>query len=172
MPPLDGLLTRPTLRGPRRDLVGEELAAFASRLAGARDRWAHLVRHTDDARVYELIWADRHVNAWVICWSAGQDTGFHDHGRSAGAIHVVDGSISEERMGLTRPAGRRTFGAGASFHVPSCAIHRVFHGGHGPAVSVHAYSPPLTQMGDYRSGPDGALERDARDCAVPLEAGA
>ncbi|HEX3874845.1 MAG TPA: cysteine dioxygenase family protein [Solirubrobacteraceae bacterium] len=150
-----------------RDLAGPELAAFATRLARDPDRWRHLVRHDDDARVYELIWADDHVNAWVICWSAGQDTGFHDHGRSAGGIHVVDGTICEERLALWRPSVDRAFTPGSSFHVPPSAIHRVFHGGTRPAVSVHAYSPPLTQMGDYRFGPDGQLEREARDCALP-----
>jgi Cysteine dioxygenase type I len=156
------------LRGPGRDLAEPELAAFATSLASARDRWGHLVRHSDDARVYELIWADRHVTAWLICWSAGQDTGFHDHGRSAGGIHVVDGTISEQRLVLSGSADSRTFGPGAGFSVPSCAIHRVFHTGGRPAVSVHAYSPPLTQMGDYRSSADGRLERRARDCATTI----
>ncbi|HWH12286.1 MAG TPA: cysteine dioxygenase family protein [Solirubrobacteraceae bacterium] len=164
-------MTPPTLprrlRAPGRDLAGDELAAFASSLATARDRWGHLVRHTDDARVYEPIWADPHVNAWVICWLAGHDTGFHDHGRSAGAIHVVDGSIREERLGPRRRSARRTFGPGESLHVPSCAIHRVFHAGLGPAVSIHAYSPPLTKMGRYRPGPDGLLERDPRQYVEP-----
>jgi Cysteine dioxygenase type I len=164
------------LSHPSGDLSGAALAGFASRLAAEPDRWRHLVRHDADARVYEVIWSDAHVNAWVICWSPGQDTGFHDHGQSAGGIHVVDGRISEERLVLQRPSDPRTsgpgpiprtFGPGSSFHVPSCAIHRVFHGGWQPAVSIHAYSPPLSQMGDYTFAPDGALERAARPCAVP-----
>jgi hypothetical protein len=169
--PLQVPAVRPQVRRPVRDLVGSELTAFVTSLASARDRWSHLVRHTDDARVCELIWADRHVNAWVICWSSGHDTGFHDHGRSAGAIHVVEGRICEERLAIPRATGVRTFTPGETLHVRECAIHRVFHGGQGPAVSVHAYSPPLTQMGHYRAGPDGQLERDAREYGLPVAAG-
>jgi hypothetical protein len=153
---------------PGRDLVGPELTGFASALADSPEHWAHLVRHTDAARVYELIWADPHVNAWVICWSDGHDTGFHDHGQSAGGIHVVRGALAEERLSLRQPPVRRAFGPGSSFHVPSSAIHRVLHAGGGPAVSVHAYSPPLTQMGDYRLAPDGGLEREARPLSQVL----
>ena len=61
-------------------------AASASprRWPQAPERWRHLVRHADDARVYEQIWDDEDVNAWVICWSEDQDTGFHDHDESGG----------------------------------------------------------------------------------------
>jgi hypothetical protein len=160
------------LRPPGRDLAGAELAEFVGSLAHTPDRWRHLVRHTAERRVYEVVWADEHVNAWVICWSAGHDTGFHDHGCSAGAIHVVQGTLCEERLSLARlaggsPPGGRECGPGASLSVPACAIHRVFHGGDEPAVSLHAYSPPLTQMGDYRWGPDGRLEREPRPCSPP-----
>jgi hypothetical protein len=66
-----------------------ELKAFAADLAASPERWQHLVRHTGDVRVYEQIWDDEDVNAWVICWSEDQDTGFHDHDESAAAIAVV-----------------------------------------------------------------------------------
>ena len=52
------------------------------------------------------------------------------------------------------------FGAGQIFTVPAVAIHRVLHAGDAPAVTIHAYSPPLTRTGAYRLGPDGELERE------------
>ena len=48
-----------------------------------------------------------------------------------------------------------------TFTVPPAAIHRVLHAGDRPAVTIHAYSPPLTRTGAYRVTPDGALEREA-----------
>jgi hypothetical protein len=36
----------------------------------------------------------------------------------------------------------------------------VLHAGDGPAVTIHAYSPPLTRSGAYRIGLDGELERE------------
>jgi hypothetical protein len=51
-------------------------------------------------------------------------------------------------------------GPGSVFAVPAVAIHRVFHAGGVPAVTIHAYSPPLARTGAYRIGPDGELERE------------
>ena len=56
-----------------------ELQRFVADLVVAPHRWRDLVRHTSDARVYERIWDDDQVNAWVICWSKDHDTGYHDH---------------------------------------------------------------------------------------------
>ena len=44
----------------------DELRRFAAALAESPQRWRHLVRHADDARVYEQIWDDEDVNAWVM----------------------------------------------------------------------------------------------------------
>jgi hypothetical protein len=43
--------------------------------------------------------------------------------------------------------------------VPADAIHRVLHAGDGPAVTIHAYSPPLRKQGAYSLGEDGSLQR-------------
>ena len=61
------------------------------------------MRHADDVRVYAQIWDDDEVNAWVICWSEDQDTGFHDHDDSAAAISVVSGRVREDRLTLGGP---------------------------------------------------------------------
>jgi hypothetical protein len=143
-------------------LRGSDLERFARELAGAPDRWRAHVRHDGEARTYETIWDDAYVNAWVVCWSASNDTGFHDHDLSAGAIAVVSGSVREERLALGGDPLVRTFGPGDSFHLGVSAIHRIMHAGDGPAVTIHAYSPPLTRQGVYRTAEDGALERDAQ----------
>lgn len=138
----------------------DELKHFATTLAHSPERWRHLVRHTDDVRVYEQIWDDEDVNAWVICWSEDQDTGFHDHDESAAAIAVISGQVREDRLRVGDEPRSRVLGAGQIFTVPAVAIHRVLHAGDAPAVTIHAYSPPLTRTGAYRLGPDGELERE------------
>lgn len=137
-----------------------ELEQFVARLAASPERWQHAVRHASDVRVYEQIWDDEDVNAWVICWSQDQDTGFHDHDVSAAAIAVIDGQVREDRLRLDQPPRSRTVGPGSIFTVPATAIHRVLHAGDRPAVTLHAYSPPLVRTGAYRIGPDGELERE------------
>jgi mannose-6-phosphate isomerase-like protein (cupin superfamily) len=147
-------------------LTVDELEHFVASLAASPDCWEHLVRHSSDVRVYEQIWDDEEVNAWVICWSEDQDTGFHDHDDSGAGIAVISGHVREERLTLGLPPRARELGPGTVFTVPPVAIHRVLHAGGEPAVTIHAYSPPLTRTGSYRVGADGELERQS----LPFEA--
>jgi quercetin dioxygenase-like cupin family protein len=149
-------------------LSAEQLERFAAGLAAAPERWRHLVRHADNMRVYEQIWDDGDVNAWLICWSEDQDTGFHDHDESGAAITVVSGTVREDRLTLGGLPHSRELGAGETFTVPPVAIHRVLHAGDGPAVTIHAYSPPLRRTGAYRVGADGELERESQPFEVEL----
>jgi quercetin dioxygenase-like cupin family protein len=146
-----------------------ELERFATGLVATPERWQHLVRH-DGTRVYEQIWDDGEVNAWLICWSEDSDTGFHDHDESAAGITVVSGSVREDRLTLGGPPRSRELSAGTTFTVAPTAIHRVLHAGSGPAVTVHAYSPPLRRMGAYRVGAGGELERESQPFEQELRA--
>ncbi|HTX09021.1 MAG TPA: cysteine dioxygenase family protein [Solirubrobacteraceae bacterium] len=137
-----------------------ELEDFVAELAATPDRWRHLVHHASDVRVYEQIVDEQDVNAWVICWSEDQDTGYHDHDESSAAIAVISGQVREDRLRLGDEPRSRVVGPGHVFTVPATAIHRVLHAGDGPAVTIHAYSPPLTRSGAYRIGADGELERE------------
>ena len=139
----------------------DELRRFATTLAESPERWSHLVRHADDVRVYEQIWDDEDVNAWVICWTEDQDTGYHDHDLSGAAIAVISGQVREERLRLGRSPLTRTVQGGSTFTVPPASIHRVLHAGESPAVTIHAYSPPLVRTGAYRTGSHGELERES-----------
>jgi mannose-6-phosphate isomerase-like protein (cupin superfamily) len=151
-------------------LTPQELKRFVADLVDQPELWQHVVRHTDDARVYEQIWDDENVNAWVICWSEDQDTGFHDHDESTAALFVIEGHVREERLRLGATPDERVIGTGESFFVPATAIHRVLHAGSMPAVTIHAYSPPLRRTGAYRIGPDGGLQRAAQSYEQELRA--
>src|SRR5436305_7011517 len=151
-------------------LTNSELEQFVEQLTAERDRWEHLVHHADDVRVYELIWEDDDVNAWVICWSEDQDTGFHDHDTSAAAITVVSGRVREDRLTLGAAPRSRFVASATTFTVPPVPIHRVLHADDVPAVTVHAYSPPLRRTGAYRLGPHGELERESQDYQAELRA--
>jgi quercetin dioxygenase-like cupin family protein len=104
----------------------------------------------------------------VVCWMPGHDTGFHDHDASAAAITVVDGAVNEERLALTGTVKTR-LEAGDVVTIAREAIHRVRHTGDGPAVTLHAYSPPLDRVGTYEVGEDGVLLRHPRAADVLLE---
>ena len=140
-------------------LTGRELEEFVRAIADSPELWRDHVRHARDIRVYEQIWDDADVNAWVICWSEDQDTGFHDHDESAAGVAVVSGRVREERLRVGAQPRVREASAGEVFSMPPVAIHRVLHAGDGPAVTIHAYSPPLTRMGSYTVEPTGQLRR-------------
>ena len=156
--------------GPDSSLNPEQLERFAAALAADPVRWRHLVRHERDVRVYEQIFDDVRVNAWLICWSDRQDTGYHDHDGSAGGIAVIAGRVREERLAVGGAPVVREQSAGECFSVPGSAIHRVLHTGRQPAVTIHAYSPPLARMGTYEIGPQGELERRALSYEQELKA--
>jgi hypothetical protein len=96
------------------------------------------------------------------------DTGFHDHDRSAGAVAVTRGAVIEDRLLLGGGTTSRTVAAGGAFTFAAADIHRVRHGGAGPAVSIHAYSPPLWRMGAYEIGAGGELRRHSVSYAEEL----
>jgi hypothetical protein len=96
------------------------------------------------------------------------DTGFHDHDLSAGALTVVEGAVREERLVLGGPPAAKTLRAGESLSFRAADIHRVAHVGDVPAVTLHAYSPPLWRMGAYEVLPGGALQRHSLSYAEEL----
>lgn len=142
-----------------RDLSAEELESFVNELAGRPELWIDLVKHDHTQRVYEELFSDDHLTAWLICWMEDHDTGFHDHDISSGAVAVVSGRVREERLTLDGPPTDAIVKAGGSFNFSATDIHRVRHAGDAPAVTLHAYSPPLLSMGAYVIGRDGRLER-------------
>jgi predicted metal-dependent enzyme (double-stranded beta helix superfamily) len=150
------------------DLEGPELVALVDRLAAQPERLRHLVSHRPDARTYEQLHRDDHLAVWLICWMDDHDTGFHDHDLSAGALTVVEGAVREERLVLGGAPAAKTLQAGESLSFRAADIHRVAHVGDVPAVTLHAYSPPLWRMGAYEVLPGGALQRHSLSYAEEL----
>jgi predicted metal-dependent enzyme (double-stranded beta helix superfamily) len=146
------------------DLSGEQLLAVANEIAERPALWSHHIVHDPTHRTFKQLLRDEHLDVWLLCWSHDHDTGFHDHDLSAGAVAVVSGSVREERLVLGRPPDAplaRTADAGSSFAFGASDIHRVLHAGTEPAVTIHAYSPPLVRMGSYTIEPNGQLRRHA-----------
>ena len=50
----------------------------------------------------------------------------------------------------------------------SAHVHRMRQDSDTPAVSIHAYSPPLWRMGSYAVNPDGTLRRQSISYAEEL----
>ena len=149
-------------------MIRRELRDLVTRIAADTQHWEPLVRHDSGDRHFEQLWRDEQVDVWVISWMNGHDTGFHDHDLSGGAVAIVEGELVEERLAIGGPPRRQRYGAGTSFHFDASHVHRMHQAGSGPAISIHAYSPPLWRMGAYVIEPDGTLRRASISYAEEL----
>jgi rhodanese-related sulfurtransferase/predicted metal-dependent enzyme (double-stranded beta helix superfamily) len=122
----------------------EELASIVSRFASS-EGWMDKVRLRAEGRWYERLYHGLDYDIWVISWLPGQSTGFHDHGASSGAFVVATGSLEEhhpdERARVIHPGKPRAFGPDYMHDVRNVSL--------APAISIHAYSPPLSEMNKY-----------------------
>jgi hypothetical protein len=109
-------------------------------------RWRSLVRYDPARRWYQLLGQHDDHELWLLSWLPGQHTGFHDHGRSAGAFTVIQGCLREQAARAGRPGQSVDVAAGPARSFGPWYIHDVGNFSAAPAVSVHAYSPPLTGM--------------------------
>jgi len=122
----------------------EELAEVVSLFASS-DEWVDRVRLRTVERWYERLHHSPDYDIWVISWMPGQSTGFHDHGPSAGAFVVATGTLEEhlpgEQTRVIHPGEPRAFGPDYAHDVRNTSV--------APAISIHAYSPPLDEMNEY-----------------------
>jgi hypothetical protein len=112
-------------------------------------------------RWHQRIYRDPRVDIWLISWLPSQGTQLHDHGGSAGAFSVVSGELAEATYVRTGPQAaslrERVHHAGRSVGFDHRYVHDVRNLGDEPAISVHAYSYPLTTMTYYDIDEDGSL---------------
>ena len=121
-----------------------ELAKIVAMFASS-DGWIERVRLRADRRWYARLYDGPDHDVWIISWLPGQSTGFHDHGASSGAFIVATGVLEEHRPDgsthVARAGEARAFGRGYAHDVRNVSL--------APAISIHAYSPPLTEMNEY-----------------------
>jgi predicted metal-dependent enzyme (double-stranded beta helix superfamily) len=133
-------------------LTPHELAAEVRRLTSSPAEWVARVRLDPEGRWYEQIHMGDTYELWLISWLPGQSTGFHDHGGANGAFGVVWGQLDEHVVtrGVAVSSARLvTAGMVRSFGPHYVHDVRNAEDAGSVAVSVHAYSPPLSAMTRY-----------------------
>ena len=141
----------------QRLLTPQQLADEVRRLTSSPAEWVARVRLDPEGRWYEQIRVDDALELWLISWLPGQSTGFHDHGGAHGAFGVVWGELDEHMV--ARVPGGPAGSVGTAVRAVSAGQVRAFGAHHvhdvrnsspdSVAVSVHAYSPPLSAMTRY-----------------------
>jgi quercetin dioxygenase-like cupin family protein len=143
---------------PARYLDQRELAELVETLAARPDLWNGQVASAGGQRHFVSIHRDEYVDIWLICWSAGSDTGWHDHDISSGAVRVLRGELMESKPRIGGVHARTTVTEGCSLSFGPDHIHRLT-GEADQAVSLHAYSPPLWRLGQYSIDDGGVMRR-------------
>ena len=154
------------LPGTRAPVSPAQLAQIALRIADHPGQWLSLVRYDAGQRWYQRLVRDGEHEIWLLSWLPGQQTGFHDHGPSAGAFAVARGFLHERAApgGRPEPSGR-PLAPGAVRSFGPEYVHDVRNESAWPAVSIHAYSPPLTTMRRFGMGAGGLLRSTGEDRA-------
>ena len=134
------------------------LEAVVAHVGASPELWRPLVDRSTGERSYASLHRDARVDIWAIVWHPGNDTGWHDHDTSSGAVQVVEGRLLEHGLRVGGPDRRQYYGAGERFSFGPSHIHRLTCDSD-VAVSIHAYSSPLWRMGQYTLDEDGALHR-------------
>lgn len=109
-----------------------------------------------DERWHQRIYRDRRMDVWLISWLPTQRTELHDHGGSSGSFTVLSGVLTEAVV-ANRTIRDNERAAGDAVAFGPHYVHDVRNASRSPAVSVHAYSPPLTTM-TYYDLSDGRLD--------------
>jgi predicted metal-dependent enzyme (double-stranded beta helix superfamily) len=157
-----------------RTLERPELERLARALAERRELWEAHIDPDASERTYVCVHRDAHLDVWAIFWLPENDTGWHDHDTSSGAVSVVEGELEEHALLVAAPERRTRYGPGETFTFGPSHIHRLTCAAP-RATSIHTYSPPLWRLGQYAVDPEGALHRlsvSYADELRPIEPGA
>jgi predicted metal-dependent enzyme (double-stranded beta helix superfamily) len=130
-----------------------DLADILNGLVGRTEQWQAIARFPRDGRWWQRLHHTDAIDIWLLTWRTGHSTDLHDHGGSAGAFAVVQGELTEIRVSADRQSTRSTIiAAGETSRMKPSTVHDLYNAGPAAAISLHAYSPPLTRQTFYEFG--------------------
>ncbi len=135
-----------------------ELMDIVRDVAAHERAWRPHLEIPDGAeRWWTRLRGDDQVDVWLLSWLPGHSTDLHDHGPSAAAFSVVQGRLSEVRVDAHGAPTIHSREPHTVVGLGPGVVHDVHGAGIEPAVSIHAYSPPLRRMNYYGADADGRL---------------
>jgi len=140
----------------------EEIEEIVTDVGQSPWLWGHAVTFDPERRSHRVLYKTPRLEIALFGWAAGQDTVFHDHGGASGAAFICSGLLVEDTIvvvdGQVVTQHTHTRRAGTAFSFGSDYIHRVRHDpDYGVALSIHAYTPAVSDSVDYEVLPDGTL---------------
>lgn len=146
-------------QAPEGNLSTDQLAVLVQQIASTPALWEPLQIRDTTRRRYRLLYEDDRIDVWVLSWMPGQGTGFHDHDLSGVALICAQGMVVERQMQLPSGATRIEMEVGLTREGGPGYIHSVAYGHGDPAISIHAYSPPLMRVGQFSVDEEGIMYR-------------
>jgi hypothetical protein len=140
----------------------EQLEEIVTDVGRAPWLWGHSVSFDVERRSHRVLYKTDTFEIALFGWAEGQDTRFHDHGGASGAAFVCSGMLVEDvveaadgqvlRRHIHERRAQTAFSFGPDY------IHRVRQDpAHGVALSIHAYTPQVSEAFDYDLRPDGTI---------------
>src|SRR6476619_6736694 len=110
---------------PARCLDKRELQELVDGLAQDTESWREHVAFPDGRRHYVSLHRDEYVDVWLLCWTPENDTGWHDHDISSGAVAVTQGTLTEHNLAIGTPSIETQIHSGDAFSFAPDHIHRL-----------------------------------------------
>lgn len=111
--------------------------------------YSHFCR---DQYCRNLIYRHKNWELLLLCWQPGQMTPIHDHAGAEGWVYLVQGSLREEVFELdpaTKLYRHHHFIDASEGDVTyindSIGLHRIINQGQTPSISLHLYSPTVSE---------------------------
>jgi hypothetical protein len=127
-----------------------ELERIVLSIAARPELFEDLVVDDETNRWWLQLFKTDNFEVRVLGWEVEQRSDWHDHGGSSGVFVVTDGSLYEmHRASDNVGIESRSYAVGDHGSFGPEYVHDMIHESGKPAVSVHAYSPPLTGFTSY-----------------------
>jgi hypothetical protein len=146
---------------PEGRLSEKDLKSLTRAVTTRPDLFNDLIEDGSERRWWLLLFRTPNVEVKLLTWELEQSSDWHDHGGSSGAITVVSGSLVEHfRSKNFVDVETRRFAKGESSTFGPGHVHDVLFVSGSPAVSIHAYSPPLSGLTFYDRSDFGFVARE------------
>jgi hypothetical protein len=132
-------------------LTERQLDLVATTVGEAPALWADLVAREEPAlRERVSLHKTDNLEVLLLIWPWNESSDWHDHGGSSGAYSVVKGCLVERyRDSDGVSVKERLLAPGSHGGYGASHVHELIPATTGPAVSVHAFSPPFETVAYY-----------------------
>jgi hypothetical protein len=143
---------------PEGRLTIEELESVVLAIASRPELFEDLVVDDETNRWWLQLFKTDNYEVRILGWEVEQRSDWHDHGGSSGVFVVTDGTLFEMHRASDHVSiDSDVFRVGDVGSFGPDYVHDMVHDSGKPAVSVHAYSPPLTGFTSYTYTPFGFI---------------